>query len=208
MGAGGAARRAASWVHREAAVRIAAGDGGAGGAGGAERREEAARGAGFPAAIDRAIRTARVRAGDARDPGEAEDAPGPGVDGLSRDRAAPDPPESEVRAPPGALLARAVERIAILVGQGAVPSMTLRLGVGMEVRLEQAGRGVDVELRFVRGLSPLAEGELPGLVAALRARGVRVTRAAAGRAGRGRPSLTARRSSDTTAGVSGTVAKW
>ncbi len=84
--------------------------------------------------------------------------------------------------------------------------MTLQLGRSVEVRIDQARAGVEVTMRAVHGLSPLAEAELPVLVAALRARGVRVARA--GLPGRRSRSLTGSRSSATTAGDDGTVAKW
>ena len=87
--------------------------------------------------------------------------------------------------------------------------MTLQLGRSLDVRIEQARAGVDVPIRAVHGLSPLAEAELPMLIAALRSRGIQVARAeVARRRGRGRRSLTRPRSSATTAGDDGTVAKW
>ena len=118
----------------------------------------------------------------------------------------PGPPDPSTRAGVAPLLARAVERVALLVNSGAVPSVTLELGRSLEVRIDQARGGVEVTIRAVHGVSPLAEAELPLLVAALRARGVRVARA--GVLGRRTRSLTASRSSATTAGDDGTVAKW
>ncbi len=75
------------------------------------------------------------------------------------------------------LLASAVARIALLVNAGAAPAISLQLGRSVEVRVAQADAGVEVTLCPARGLSPMAEAELPLLVAALRARGVRVVRA-------------------------------
>ena len=150
----------------------------------AGRPETAGRG-GFPGALDRA--------------GEAA------LDALLTDLAPAGPPEPSTRAA-SPLLARAVERIALLVKSGAVPSVTLQLGRSVEVRIDQVRAGVEVTIRAVHGLSPLAEAELPVLVAALRARGVRVARA--GLPGRRSRSLTGPRSSATTAGDDGTVAKW
>jgi hypothetical protein len=75
------------------------------------------------------------------------------------------------------VLAGAIERIALLVKSGAAPAVTVQLGRSLDVRITQAPAGVEVALQVVRGLSPLAEAELPILVAALRARGVRVSRA-------------------------------
>jgi len=84
------------------------------------------------------------------------------------------PPPAE----PGAALAGAVARLALLFGrEGGVPSVTLRLGLSLTVTLEQRPSGVEVSLHASRGLSALAERELPGLVAALRERRVRVARA-------------------------------
>lgn len=141
---------------------------------------------GFPGVLDRA--------------GEAL------LDERLADLVTPDPPDPSIRAAAAPLLARAVERITLLVNSGAVPSVTLQLGRSMDVRIDQARAGVEVTIRAVHGISPLAEAELPLLVAALRARGVRVARA--GVLGRRSRSLTGSRSSATTAGEDGTVAKW
>ena len=87
--------------------------------------------------------------------------------------------------------------------------MTIALGRSLDVRIDQVRAGVEVTIRAVHGLSLLAEAELPLLVAALRARGVRVARAGVlARRGRERRSLTGPRSSATTAGDDGSVAKW
>jgi hypothetical protein len=91
---------------------------------------------------------------------------------VSAGPAGPERPAS--RAP---VLAGAIERIALLVKGGVAPAVTVQLGRSLDVRIAQAPAGVEVTLQVVRGLSPLAEAELPVLVAALRARGVRVARA-------------------------------
>jgi hypothetical protein len=144
---------------------------------------------GFPQALDRA--------------GEAD------LDALLAELVSPGPAELPVRGAEVPLLARAVERIALLVNAGAAPSVTVQLGRSLDVRIDQARAGVEVTIRAVHGLSPLAEAELPRLVAALRARGIRVVRAGVlAPAGRGRRSLTPRRSSATTAADDGSVAKW
>jgi hypothetical protein len=91
---------------------------------------------------------------------------GPGVAGESRARAAGTP-----------LLARAIERLALAVDLRDGPALTVRLGESLDVTLTQRAAGIEVRLAAVRGLSPAAEAELPLLVAALRARGVRVVRA-------------------------------
>jgi hypothetical protein len=108
---------------------------------------------------------------------EAGGASGDPVEGLlaelvSAGPAGPERPTS--RAP---VLAGAIERIALLVKGGVAPAVTVQLGRSLDVRIAQAPAGVEVTLQVVRGLSPLAEAELPVLVAALRARGVRVARA-------------------------------
>lgn len=148
-------------------------------------------------------------------PGKAEPGGFPGVldqaveaalDALLAEPAGPGAPEPSTRASASPLLARAVERIALLVRAGSSPSVTIELGRSLDVRIDQARAGVEVTIRAVHGLSPLAEAELPLLVAALRARGVRVARA--GVLGRRSRSLTGSRSSATTAGDDGTVAKW
>lgn len=118
---------------------------------------------------------------------------------------APGPP----RGPAAPMLARAIERVALVVQAGVAPSVTVRLGRSLEVRVAHGDAGVEVALQAAEGLSPAAEAELPVLVAALRARGVRVARAGVvRRRGSGRASLTARRGSATNAPDDGTVAKW
>lgn len=163
----------------------------AGRGGGAER-------AGFPAALDRAGDAGAGRAGEAA------------LDALLAEVIAPGLPEDRAGLSASApLLARAVERIALAVRAGATPSVTIALGRSLDVRIDQARAGVEVTIRAVHGLSLLAEAELPLLVAALRARGVRVARAGVlSRSRRDRRSLTGPRSSATTAGDDGSVAKW
>jgi hypothetical protein len=99
------------------------------------------------------------------------------LDAVLAELVSPDPPATAPRAAGAPLLARAVERMALLVHAGAVPSVTLQLGRSLDVRIDQARAGVEVTIGAAHGLSPLAEAELPLLVAALRARGVRVARA-------------------------------
>jgi hypothetical protein len=60
-------------------------------------------------------------------------------------------------------------------------ALTVRLGESLRVTLTRAAAGVEVRLEAARGLSPSAEAELPLLLAALRARGVRVEGARVGR---------------------------
>ncbi|MGA8892936.1 MAG: hypothetical protein WB493_15345 [Anaeromyxobacteraceae bacterium] len=114
-----------------------------------------------------------------------ENGAGPGAGGASEDPVdrllsalvSPDPAGPARPASRAPVLAGAIERIALLVKSGAAPAVTVQLGRSLDVRITQAPAGVEVALQVVRGLSPLAEAELPILVAALRARGVRVSRA-------------------------------
>jgi hypothetical protein len=173
-----------------------------------DRNEPAGRGAGFAGVLERAGRPGRPeRAGE--DDGEAK-APGNWtLDAVLGEVASPGRSESMSNAAGAPLLARAIERIVLLVKSGEAASVTLRMGPSLEVRIEQARAGVDVQIRAAHGLSPLAEAELPMLVAALRARGIQVARAGVvPRRRDGRRSLTQRRSSATRAGDDGTVAKW
>ena len=179
-----------------------------------EREGHGKQGGGFADALDRAARAGRPRRQDRQDRMQADapgEAPGAGftVDALLAEIASPGRSESMACAAGAPLLARAVERIVLLVKCGEARSVTLQLGPSLDVRIEQASAGVEVQIRASRGLSPMAEAELPALVAALRARGVRVARAGVFAQHRdGRRSLTARRSSATRAGDDGSVAKW
>ncbi|MEI7705182.1 MAG: hypothetical protein WCK73_11360, partial [Deltaproteobacteria bacterium] len=135
------------------------------------------------------------------------------LDAAATDDAGPqpaDPSPTAATGPSGTpLLARAVERIALLVQTGDAPAVTVQLGPSLDVRIEQARDGVEVALQVAHGLSPMGEAELPLLVAALRARGVRVSRAGVlARRRDGRASLTPSRSSATNGADDGTVAKW
>lgn len=161
-------------------------------------------------------------AGPERDGGTARDAAAPAgtaatacPEGAAAGATAGAPTWREVPAPavPAradvSALARAIERIAVMVSRGeGGPAVTLRLGLSLTVTMASGPSGIELALHAARGLSPLAEAELPGLVAALQARHIRVARAGvlAG-AERGERSLTAPRRSDRTAGP-GTVAKW
>jgi len=154
-------------------------------------------------------RPARAPATAGDDPREEAQPASWTVDALLAELASPGRSESISRAAGAPLLARAVERIVLLVKSGEAASVTLQLGSSLEVRIDQGRSGVEVQIHAARGLSPMAEAELPGLVAALRARGVRVSRAQVfARRRDGRRSLTPRRSSATRAGDDGTVAKW
>ena len=124
-------------------------------------------------------------AGDGSGPG-AGDASGDPVDRLLAALVSPEPAGPAWPASRAPVLAGAIERIALLVKSGAAPAVTVQLGRSLDVRITQGPAGVEVALQVVRGLSPLAEAELPVLVAALRARGVRVSRAGVqARGGRG-----------------------
>jgi hypothetical protein len=166
------------------------------------------RGGGFAGSLERAVRG--VRPERQRDPLPREDPQAfRSVDALLAEIVSPGRSESMSRAAGAPLLARAIDRIVLLVRSGEAASVTLRMGPSLQVRIDQVRSGVEVQIQAVRGLSPMAEAELPDLVAALRARGVRVARAAVSvRRKEGRRSLTPCRSSATTAGNDGSVAKW
>ena len=173
-----------------------------------DRSEPAGRGGGFAGVLERAGRAGRPERGREED-GEAAAAGSGTVDAILGEMASPGRSESLSSAAGAPLLARAIERIVLLVKSGEAASVTLQLGPTLDVRIEQARAGVDVQIRAAHGLSPLAETELPLLVAALRARGVQVARAdVAPRRREGRRSLTQCRSSATRSGDDGTVAKW
>jgi hypothetical protein len=179
----------------------------------ADGNEPSGRGGGFAGALERAGRCGRPGLGrDDRGRDDDAEARAPGgwtVDALLAEIASPGRSESLEQAAGAPLLARAVERIVLLVKSGEATSVTLEMGPSLDVRIAQASEGVEVQIHAVQGLSPMAEAELPVLVAALRARGVRVARAGvSSRRREARPSLTPRRSSATTAGDDGTVAKW
>lgn len=97
----------------------------------------------------------------------------PGAQGGSATSSgAPSPGPLELRAAVRALPA-AVE--AARLHQGA--QVTLTLGAALGVDLRTGAAGVELTLRPAAALDRLAAAELPALVAALRARGVRVGRA-------------------------------
>ncbi len=117
--------------------------------------------------------------------------------------------------PPAILPPRALEQVALAAQRlGDRPAVELTFGRDLQVRLLRGERGVEVVLTPAMGLRRAADAELPGLVAALRAGGVSVTRAEVRVAGAPQPpgrALTAQRASATTARTlhpDGTVAKW
>lgn len=169
------------------------------------------RGEGFTGSLERAARgrPERPRAPVPQECPREDPRAFRSVDALLAEIVSPGRAESMARAAGAPLLARAIDRIVLMVKSGEAASVTLRMGPSLEVRIDQVRSGVEVQIQAVRGLSPMAEAELPALVAALRARGVRVARAAvSARRGEGRRSLTPRRSSATNAGDDGSVAKW
>jgi hypothetical protein len=125
-------------------------------------------------------------------------------------------PATSVRPPevaPALLPPRALDQVALAAQRlGDRPAVELTFGRDLRVSLLRGERGVEVVLTPAVGLRRAADAELPGLVAALRAGGVAVTRAEVrtvneppGRA------LTPQRASATTARTldpDGTVAKW
>ena len=174
----------------------------------ASDRNEPAGGGAFAGVLERAGRSVRPERGRDED-GEATTPGTWTLDAILGEMASPGRSESMSSAAGAPLLARAIERIVLLVKSGEAASVTLELGPSLEVRIEQARAGVDVQVLAANGLSPLAEAELPMLIAALRARGVQVARAEVAPLRReGRRSLTQRRSSATNGADDGTVAKW
>jgi len=99
--------------------------------------------------------------------------------------ASPARAESLSRAAGAPLLARAVERLAVVASLQGLPALEVRLGASLALTLTQGTAGIEVRLAVPRGLSPLAEAELPHLLAALRANGIRVARAEVRSGGRG-----------------------
>ncbi len=122
--------------------------------------------------------------------------------------------QGRLDAPAGAPLvpAAALERLAVEAGRmGGRPFLDMGLGRDLHVRLTRAATGVELSLTPSPGLRGAAFAELPGLVAALRARGVPVARAEVRSGAAGPRALTAPRPSATNAATShpaGTVAKW
>ena len=174
----------------------------------AGRNEPAGRGGDFAGVLERAGRPGRPERAR-EDDGEAMVPGSEPLDAILSGGASPGRSESMSNASGAPLLARAIERIVLLVKSGEAASVTLQLGPSLDVRIEQVRAGVDVQIRAANGVSPRAEAELPLLIAALRARGVQVARAeVAPRRREERRSLTQRRSSATRAGDDGTVAKW
>jgi len=120
--------------------------------------------------------------------------PGAVVAGLAptmqaaQDVRSPDAPGRAALLPPSAL-----ERLAVEAGRAAArASLDLRFGPSLDVRLTRSLEGVDLLLRPGAGLRAAAEAELPGLVAALRARGISVARAECAPKGQSRPPWRAR----------------
>jgi hypothetical protein len=109
--------------------------------------------------------------------GDRPGAPPPVPAILAGEGCAPGRAEAMARASGSLLLARAVEHVAVVAAAEGRPVLTVHLGASLSVTLTHGPGGIDVRLEADRGLSPLAEAELPHLVAALRTRGVRVAAA-------------------------------
>lgn len=93
---------------------------------------------------------------------------------------APAPAPRPADAPAPATLAAAVERLALELRRRQAaegPSLELRFGATLHVRVTQAGKAIRIQMTAGRGAARLARAELPGIVAALRARGLAVARA-------------------------------
>ena len=115
-------------------------------------------------------------------------------------------------APMAGMAAAAAGQLALLVSRaGDRPSVEMAFGRELSVHIARHGGGVEVVLRAGAGSLAQASAELPALVAAIRARGVRVLRADVRPSSAGHGALTPSRRSDTNAatlGPGGTVAKW
>jgi hypothetical protein len=125
------------------------------------------------------------------------------------------PPPAPVDPPPPAELRAAVRAIPPAVEAARIREgvpLVLSFGRALSVDLRSGPAGLEVLLRPEASLARAASAELPGLVAALRARGVRVAHADV--RPRSRPAgataiaLTPPGASDTKAVRHGTVAKW
>ncbi len=129
---------------------------------------------------------------------------------VGTDLRAPEPSPAAPLVP-----ASAIERVAMEVGRMAGrPFVEMDFGRDLRIRITRSPGGVDLLLEARSGLRAAAMAQLPGLVAALRARGVEVAKAEV-RPGElaapGSGALTPRRGSATNAATShpgGTVAKW
>jgi len=90
----------------------------------------------------------------------------------------PASPPAEGSAP--ATLAAAVERLALQLRRREAAeghSLEMCFGVALEVRLTQVGRALQIDVVGDRAAARLARAEMPGILAALRARGLCVSRA-------------------------------
>ena len=89
-----------------------------------------------------------------------------------------DPGRSEAPTAGTLVPASAVERLALEVSRTAGrPAVEMSFGRDLHVRITRSARGVELLLAPRAELRSAAVAELPGLVAALRARGVRVEKA-------------------------------
>ena len=109
------------------------------------------------------------------------------------------PPPGERKREMGLLPATAIELVAVEARRlGREARVALAFGSELRVLLSGSGRGVEVWIEPGAALRSAARAELPGLLAALRGRGVVVARAgiageaAAGRAGATAPARRAR----------------
>jgi len=151
------------------------------------RRPAEARGeppTGTPPTVQRpAVRTPACAAPEERSR-DAEPVPAP---------AATIPQGAKLDAPPGicelqAAIRAAPPAIAAALRE-AQPQLTMQFGSALSIDLRAGAQGLELSLRPSQALERAARAELPGLVEALRARGLRVVRAeVAGRPGQARTS--------------------
>jgi hypothetical protein len=104
---------------------------------------------------------------------EQPQAPRPAPAGLP---SAPAPAEGSA----AATFAAAVERLALELKRREAAeghSLEMRFGAALEIRLTQVGRALRIDMTGDRAAARLARAEMPGILAALRARGLSVSRA-------------------------------
>lgn len=110
-------------------------------------------------------------------PGDATAAVAAGGELRAPGAAARSLPDDVAPVPELAALARCLPPTIGALGGPGGPPLALSFGRSLSVELHATGAGVDVVLRPEPGLVRAAELELPRLVAALRVRGVAVSRA-------------------------------
>jgi hypothetical protein len=128
----------------------------------------------------RSARSARRAALARRQPAGAAEgsAPGPGSAGGAGAPGPPQPSAAEPQPTRGAQeLGAAVRTLPAAVAARSAGSLALSFGSALTVDLRAGAMGLELTLHPAQALGQAARAELPGLVDALRARGLRVARA-------------------------------